>query len=116
MIIYYFRGSSQRKSVDKPFQCKDCNKSFVSNKGLIEHAKKFHESHVQQVKDLAPKRLGIAKDMTKHICDICGKSFRLKHMKRHKKTHIVDSLYCAECDLSFQDRKTYIVHTRKVIN
>eukprot|EP00088_Acartia_fossae_P062637 TRINITY_DN7576_c0_g1_i2.p1 TRINITY_DN7576_c0_g1~~TRINITY_DN7576_c0_g1_i2.p1 ORF type:complete len:603 (+),score=61.45 TRINITY_DN7576_c0_g1_i2:39-1847(+) len=102
----------ERKMKTTEFSCRYCQEPLENFEVLKSHILQHRSQNEILFTLIEPKQSTMSKDMTRHICDICGKSFRLKHLKRHKKTHLVDELFCALCNIHFQDKKTYLVHTR----
>lgn len=72
--------------LQKPYQCHECGKAFIS-KGLLTAHKKRHED-------------------TTYPCHICGKVFRLPSgYRNHVKTHRVERDFkCTICGKTFNTR------------
>ena len=98
----YYQNYCELKRNTGSNTCLLCQKSLPSHSDLRNHILQHKNNKELDVQDAVPKMVTNAKDCTKHICDLCGKFFRLKHLKRHKKTHLVDNLHCTECDLTFK--------------
>lgn len=64
------------------FSCNECDRKFHSRKQMIDH----YQSHRNT------------------SCKICCKTLRIKSMKRHLRTHILDN-HCAVCGKSYMRRE-----------
>lgn len=82
----YHRRS--KHTFEKPFNCKECNKSFLTSSYLTEHTKVFH-------------KLG-----DPVVCEICSAPFKsMNRLKLHKKrTHVEKTFACPyeECNKKFK--------------
>ncbi|XP_063902821.1 zinc finger protein 569-like [Zophobas morio] len=89
----------------KKFHCVSCNKSYHSNKELLEHN---------------CSKVPVA-DKEKFMCSICNKHFyRERYLKKHLQTHgprtkttKTVNVTCDVCGLHFQSRNSYYLHKKK---
>lgn len=111
---------SVRHAEVKPFSCEVCGKSFMREKGLINH-KRIHEGtgfmcDVCGKSFVSPRVLedhsSIHTGERPHVCDVCGKSFRLRaNLRNHRQVHNArKAIQCPQCPKSFWDSRSYGRH------
>lgn len=82
---------------DRPYSCTKCDMTFAISWQLSRHLQSKHSSE-------APK----------HVCDICGKSFKWPvRLFEHKRVHNGEKPFsCTFCDKSFTRQNTCRLHMR----
>ena len=111
---------SVRHAEVKPYFCEVCGKSFLREKGLMNHMR-MHEgggfmcavcgkSFISQrvMMDHSTVHTG----ERPHVCDVCGKSFRLKaNLHNHKHVHNPNkNIQCPHCPKSFRESRSFSRH------
>ncbi|XP_058832115.1 transcription factor grauzone-like [Topomyia yanbarensis] len=112
-------------TVEKPFDCEKCDKSFHQQGLLNAHLK----THIQVECSVCHRMLANIynlkmhmlrhSDNVKHICDTCGKEFRCKesierHIKRHMGINPVERLQCHICSRWITGKRNLKLHMRTV--
>ena len=98
--------------------CRYCSEAFPSVNALREHNRQHKEENKLDFIEAGEKREKRqptkikTSEPTENICDICGKTVGFKYMEQHKKIHSTENLICHQCDVSFNERKTYLTHMR----
>ncbi|XP_011294475.1 transcription factor grauzone [Musca domestica] len=91
-----FQNHLRTHSKDKDIECQICNKRLETEYQLRRHIDSFH------------------KDMSMHICDICGKKFKCKDsFKRHYQVHqgiVEPAVQCSICKSWLKNQHSLRIH------
>ena len=107
---------------DRPFECRDCKKSFSTQSGFAKHQQLHCSNQIQR--ETSCKHCGKVYNsnsaLKMHIkthtlpckCDICGKAFsRPWLLQGHKRTHTGEKPFkCEECPRTFADKSNLRAH------
>ena len=118
-----FQRHIKSHTMEKSFTCPHCAKQFYFEVEMRYHVNNFHNHKYIcdqcDYKTYSGYRLNIHNimkhtDKEEHICNDCGKSFKLiKYLERHKETHSEERKYkCDICGKGFKHQKHVIVHRR----
>lgn len=90
-----FLNNQKPSSVDRPYQCTECYKSFTRKQHFIVHLRTHTGERPYQ-------------------CTECGKSFSQVHnLARHQKVHVGEKPHqCSQCGKSFSRKYNLIGHQR----
>ncbi|XP_043937211.1 gastrula zinc finger protein XlCGF26.1-like isoform X2 [Protopterus annectens] len=117
---------------EKPYNCTECDKSFLKKHCLLKHARVHAEEDLEKLKTgdspfqcfecgkwfTRRSKFNVHKtihmDSMPYKCFICEKGFITRtEMKKHKWVHVKEKPYkCAKCGKSFSVRYTFINHKR----
>lgn len=126
--LAYNSHVNSHPKLDNPFMCQDCGAYFIVKKDLNEHRRKNHQTEVKTKIfqcTLCFKQYNLKCRLRKHIkthtgerkkkaiCDICGKSITVDHLKRHKQTHSeIKPHACTYCEKRFAKKTDLVQHIR----
>nr|XP_061795046.1 zinc finger protein 345-like [Nerophis lumbriciformis] len=120
----------QQVDHDKPYQCKQCGKSFISSKCLLKHQQRHDEiSEMEAAKLLsggkhrkcgASHRVSAYKSAytrgrVTHNCPLCGRSFKYRfEFLEHQRFHTAVKPYkCSQCGKAFRTEAHLSGHRKR---
>ncbi|KAG7227356.1 hypothetical protein INR49_000361, partial [Caranx melampygus] len=111
----------QQVDHDKPYQCKQCGKSFISSKCLTKHQQRHQEvGEMEATKSVHERvRHQCVQLLTKYECSHCGKTFKMAHLLRNHQMSEHQLPYspnhrfrCRYCDETFPGISELKYHQR----
>jgi len=112
---------------ERPYVCDICGASYQGQSSLSSHIASVHEKR-QRVKDkfctMCEKsfytnsklklHMSYHTEERNHVCDECGKSFKIKqHLMHHMESHGNINIQCEHCDRMFNSQAYYQTHLRR---
>ena len=110
-------------SGEKPYDCKECGKSFKQQKHLTEHQRIHSGKKPYDCKEcgksfklqgLLNRHQSIHCEEKPYACNTCGKSFKRQgYLTKHQRLHSEENPYnCVTCRKVFTERSHLVTHTR----
>ncbi|XP_054263731.1 zinc finger protein 43-like isoform X2 [Macrosteles quadrilineatus] len=96
----------------KMFVCVDCNRCYRREQQLTNHKCEVAKTCSEDDIPISGLKFNLNATNLRHICEICGKSFKNKNtLQVHKACHS-NSFACASCNMQFDKKYLLIKHCR----